>query len=191
MSLLDRAVIAGLFTLAGIMGAYEMIAPRFRVNIEASMPLGVYWFVPGPVSKGDIVQSCLPKALAKYALQHRYLTLGGSCPDGLVPIVKVIAATSADSIDVSHTIAVNGETWPMSAIRKRDSSGHPVDLHLPVGRYRCATNQVFLMGQNPRSWDSRYWGCVPQSTIAGRWLPVPNTSWIASTIIFISQEHTS
>ncbi len=193
MGLLQRAILAGMFTLAGTMGAYELAsASGLRVNIEESMPLGVYWFVPGPVVQGNIVQSCLPKRIATYALQHHYLVRGGSCSDGLIPVIKVLAATSDDSINISaHAVTIDGHVWPMSSIRRVDSSGHRVDLHLPLGPYRCSQNSVFLMGEHPRSWDSRYWGCVPQTSIAGRWVPIPFTGWIASLIISLSQERVS
>jgi conjugative transfer signal peptidase TraF len=110
----------------------------------------------------------------EYALRRGYLERGGSCADGSIPAVKVVAATSSDRIDIANDgVSIDGKRWPMSAIRRYDSAGRVVDLRLPSGRYVCPENQVFLMGEHPRSWDSRYWGCVPRAIVAGRWKPVP------------------
>lgn len=145
-----------------------------RFNADQSMPLGAYWFIPGAVQRDDIAQACLPSALAQYALQRGYLERGGSCADGSIPIVKVIAATSSDRIVIADDgVSIDGKPWPDSALRRYDSAGRRVDLRLPSGRYSCAPDSVFLMGEHPRSWDSRYWGCVPLTTVAGRWKPVP------------------
>jgi conjugative transfer signal peptidase TraF len=179
---LGRLAIVGLFTLAGAIGSFEVAARAgLRFNVDQSMPLGAYWFHPGPVSRGSIVQSCLPPTLSQYALRHRYLVAGGSCPDGVVPVVKVLAATSSDRIVIADSgVTINGRRWPMSAIRRYDSSGHRVTLRLPSGLYACPADHMFLMGANPRSWDSRYWGCVPRASIAGSWVPVPFTGWAVS-----------
>jgi conjugative transfer signal peptidase TraF len=173
MNRVERVAITGMFALAGTMLSFE-VAARYglRFNVDASMPLGAYRFVAGPVWRGAIVQSCLPAKLAEYARRRHYL-LDGSCASGLMPVVKVLAALPGDAVVVSDSgVSIDGKRWPMSGIRRFDSFGRPVDLRLPSGRMTCAPDSVFLMGENSRSWDSRYVGCVPRSTIAGRWIPV-------------------
>ena len=174
MSRIERLAIVGMFALSGTMFAYEVAARAgLRFNVDQSMPLGAYWFIPGPVWRGAVVQACLPQKLADYAKSRGYL-IDGTCPTGVMPIVKVLAALPGDTVSVSDSaVSINGQPWPSSAIRSRDSVGRRVDLRLPSGRYTCPPNTVFLMGENPRSWDARYWGCVPRSSVAGRWVPIP------------------
>jgi conjugative transfer signal peptidase TraF len=188
-----RWLLAGMLAIA--LGGFTYNAltrAGLRFNVDESMPLGAYWFTPGPVTRGEIVQSCLPAALAQYALRRRYLVVGGSCPDGLVPVVKALAATSADRIVISGSgVTIDGRAWPMSAVRRTDSAGRPLGLRLPPGRYTCPADQVFLMGEHPRSWDSRYWGCVPRATVAGRWVPIPFTGWVSAILTTLAKENIS
>src|SRR2546423_3988163 len=156
-----------------VMGCFELAARNgLRFNVDSSMPLGAYWFIPGPVWRGATVQACLPLSLARYAQRRRILS-DGSCSTGVMPVVKVLAATGGDIVDVSDSgLRVNGHPWPMSAPRRYDASGRRVDLRLHSGRYVVPTNHVFLLGESAYSWDSRYWGSIARSTVAGRWVPL-------------------
>ena len=190
---MSRWLLSGMVAIAVCGFTYNALARAgLRFNADQSMPLGAYWFTPGSVSRGAIVQSCLPPKLAQYALRRQYLVTGGSCPDGAIPVVKVLAATSADRIVIADSgVTIDGQVWPMSAIRRVDSSGRRVDLRLPSGRYACPADQVFLMGEHPRSWDSRYWGCVPRTTVAGRWVAIPFTGWLTRIFTLIDKETVS
>jgi conjugative transfer signal peptidase TraF len=163
-----------LFSLATSYAAW-IAAVHFglRFNVEPSVPIGAYRVVSGPVERGDTVGACLPSALAHYALERQILP-HGSCPTGVLPLVKVVAAISGDRVDVTDAaIYVNGRLWPYSAIRRRSCYGQRIDMRLPSGRYIIAANKVFLMGLNPCSYDARYWpaGSVTRSMVA-RWNPL-------------------
>jgi conjugative transfer signal peptidase TraF len=187
---MSKLLLVGMFSLAVAGGTYNGLAKAgLRFNVDSSIPGGAYWFTPGPVAVGETVQACLPEPLAQYALRRRYLSLGGSCPDGVIPVVKVLAATAADSIIVGDSgVTINGQPRPNSAIRRVDSAGRPA-LRLRSGRVRCAPDSDFLMGENDRSWDSRYWGCVPRSTIAGRWDLIPYTGWATTIFTLLQKEN--
>jgi conjugative transfer signal peptidase TraF len=165
-----------LFSCAVSYGAW-IIAVNFfglRVNVEPSMPIGAYQIVPGPVARGDTVGACLPPPLAHYAVSHHILGAGGSCPAGVMPVVKAVAAVGGDVVDVTDALVrVNGHPWPDSAIRRFSCYGQRVDMRLPSGRYVIAPDSLFLMGENPCSWDARYWpiGSVSRATVA-RWKPL-------------------
>ena len=91
---------------------------------------------------------------------------------GVIPVVKAVAAVAGDVVDVSDSIVrVNGRPWPYSAIRRISCFGMRIDMRLPSGRYVIAPDSVFLMGVNPCSWDSRYWGSLSRTTVA-RWNPI-------------------
>ena len=142
-----------------------------RFNVEPSMPMGAYWRVTGSIDRGTTVAACLPPSLARYALQRRILA-EGPCPSGVMPVVKAVAAVAGDVVDVSDSgVRVNGQPWPYSAIRRVSCFGMRIDMRLPSGRYVIAPDSVFLMGVNPCSWDSRYWGSLSRTTVA-RWNPI-------------------
>ncbi|MGH7707202.1 MAG: conjugative transfer signal peptidase TraF [Vulcanimicrobiaceae bacterium] len=144
-----------------------------RYNLTASVPVGLYLYVPGAVHRGETVQCCLPARLAEYALQH-HLLLDGSCPKtGVEPLVKVLAAAAGDVVDVTPTgVAINGRRWPLSAALTTDAHGAPLAVRVRPGRYVMAHDEMFLMGVHSRSWDSRYFGAMPASSVTGRWIPL-------------------
>jgi conjugative transfer signal peptidase TraF len=186
----SKWLLVGMFALAAAGEAYHGLANAgLRFNVDSSIPVGAYWFTPGPVAVGDTVQSCLPESLAQYALRQQYLSLGGSCPDGVIPVVKVLAATAGDSIVVADSgVSINGRLWPMSARLAMDSAGRRV-RRIPSVPITCPDNFDFLMGENDHSWDSRYWGCVSRSTIAGRWKLIPYTGWATALFTHFQKEN--
>lgn len=146
--------------------------PGPRVNLTPSIPRGIYWYVPGNVHRGNLVQACLPLPLAMYA-KARHMLGEGSCPAQSEPIVKVLAAVPGDTVVLRRSgIRINGSSWPMSAPRLIDSQGQRVDFRLIPGVYVVRAASAFLLGLHPRSWDSRYFGPLPMSTVSGRWYPL-------------------
>ena len=71
---MSRWLLSGMIAIALCGFIYNALAHAgLRFNADQSMPLGAYWFTPGAVTRGAIVQSCLPSDLAQYALQRQYL----------------------------------------------------------------------------------------------------------------------
>jgi conjugative transfer signal peptidase TraF len=174
-NLVERAFfsVLGLLTIASLttIGAKHGLA-GLRFNATPSVPMGIYWYSPGPVKRGEFVQACLPAKLAKYAKAKRFIT-EGVCPYNTEPIVKVLAAIPGDLLVIRRGgLSINGIPWPMSAQRQKDSSGHKVDFLMKPGTYHVAKGYVLLMGLNPRSWDGRYFGFTPTSAVSGRWVSI-------------------
>lgn len=167
-----------LVALMTIGAAHGVVGPR--VNLTPSIPRGVYWYVPGSVHRGDLVQACLPLSLAMYA-KVRHMLGEGSCPAQSEPIVKVLAGVPGDTVVLRRSgILINGSSWPMSAPRLIDSQGRRVDLRLIPGVYVVKAASAFLLGLHPRSWDSRYFGPLPMSAVSGRWYPLVTEKGIFS-----------
>jgi conjugative transfer signal peptidase TraF len=173
LNVIERTAFLGMVGFAIVGSSFEFATYKgLRFNVDHSMPLGAYWFVPGPVWRGATVQSCLPPSLAHYALRRRILS-EGSCSTGVMPVVKMVAAIGGDVVVVSDSgLRINGNLWPMSAPRRFDANGRRVDFRLHSGRYVVPADHVFLLGESANSWDSRYWGSVARSTVAGRWVPL-------------------
>jgi conjugative transfer signal peptidase TraF len=171
----------GCLSLGALMtiGAAHGVA-GLRVNLTPSIPRGVYWYVPGSVHRGDLVQACLPLPLAVYA-KARHMLGEGSCPAQSEPIVKVLAAVRGDTVVLRRgEIRINGTAWPMSASRLMDAHGRRVDFRLIPGVYVVSATSAFLLGLHPRSWDSRYFGSLPMSAVSGRWYPLVTERGICS-----------
>lgn len=169
----------GLASLVTIGAAHGVAGPR--INISASVPTGIYWYSPGRVHRGALVQACLPIKVAEYG-KERSILIEGICPANTEPIVKVLAGVQGDTITISRNgVRINGALWPMSAQRKFDSNRRRVELSVAEGVYHVPAGSVFLMGLNPRSWDSRYFGPVAVSGVSGQWTPLLTRSTIAHT----------
>ncbi|MFZ1125371.1 MAG: S26 family signal peptidase, partial [Candidatus Baltobacteraceae bacterium] len=98
---------------------------------------------------------------------------GGDCPNGLVPLGKVVAAVEGDVVDVEPDgVRINGTLWPQSRQKAIDARGRRVDLCQPFGPQRLGPGRVWLMGLHRDSWDSRYFGPLESSALGGRYIPL-------------------
>jgi conjugative transfer signal peptidase TraF len=152
--------------------SFELLGLRIGLTDSACAP-GIYRMVNRAPSRGDLVLACLPDAIAQIGSARGYLLRGRGCGDGIEPVGKRLSALPGDSVEVvPDYIAVNGQRLEHSATLSRDSSGRLVK-HVKWGRYTVPTNQVWLFGtKDARSWDSRYFGPVPASSVRAALEPV-------------------
>ncbi len=152
--------------------SFELLGLRIGLT-DSACPPGIYRMVKRAPSRGDLVLACLPDAIAQLGIARGYLLRGRGCRDGIEPVGKRLSALPGDSVEVvPDYIAVNGQPLEHSATHLRDSSGRSVK-HVAWGRYTVATNQVWLFGtKDARSWDSRYFGPVPASSVRAALEPV-------------------
>jgi type IV secretory pathway protease TraF len=74
--------------------------------------------------------------------------------------LKQIAALPGDTVRVTpEGTYVNGKLWPHSAIPASAWN------HFPFGTYLLHPNQLWVLGDNPFSYDSRYFGMIPESLV--------------------------
>jgi conjugative transfer signal peptidase TraF len=163
--------VRGLFALLGCLLLVAMSAHWYglSLNVTDSMPIGFYHFERqrAPIARGTIVQACLPATIAAVGRQRGYL-LGGSCPDGAAPVLKIVAATGGDRIELlERQIIINGRALPGSGTAMRDARGRLL-AHLPRGTFSLAHGDLWLWTPNPASWDSRYYGPVSERQVLGR-----------------------
>jgi len=164
------AMLFGMSMIAFSSAAHPM--PRLLWNASASVPVGLYFIHPaGRLTEGELLVVRPPAPLAKFMASRRYLTLG-------VPLIKHVAALSGEIVCRSgFTITVNGIAEAQAL--DRDARGRK----LPVWQGCCTvrSGEVFLMNAGvPDSFDGRYFGPVPDSTIIGSatplWLPGQQSS---------------
>ncbi len=160
--------------LSMLAGTALIVAPawsrpdiRFIWNASASVPVGLYRIVPGNhVGVTDLAVAMPPAELAAFLDERRYL------PRGL-PLIKRVLALGGTTVcrRGSTIIAYDGIYGQALA---RDTRGRP----LPDWQ-GCRTLQggeaFFMNWDSPDSFDSRYFGPLPVSTIVGRAIPVWTT----------------
>jgi len=152
--------------------SFELLGLRIGLT-DSACPPGIYRMVTRAPSRGDLVLACLPDAIAQLGSARGYLLRGRGCGDGIEPVGKRLSALPGDSVEVvPDYIAVNGQRLEHSATLSRDNRGRSVK-HVPWGRYTVPANQVWLFGtKDARSWDSRYFGPVPASSVRAALEPV-------------------
>lgn len=147
------------------------------INTTDSMPEGFWLEIsPHPARSGDVVLLCLPDTPTERLGRSRGYIARGPCPAGGEVLMKPIAATAGDDVEVTPSgISVNGIATRNSAQLSRDSLGRPLPA-FPAGRYRVPFGELWLVSaHNARSFDSRYFGPVPEAAVRGTVRPL----WVA------------
>jgi len=188
ISRIALVAIAALITLCGLAGIFHWIVVPTDSAAAAGIyairkipsPLGLAWGYPAPgeraasgaPQRGDLVVACLPSAIARWGRARGYLA-GGSCSNGIEPVVKKLGAVPGDTVGIFQTfVVVNGVRYPHSQTAAVDSHGRPL-AHVAWGVRTVAAGEAWLFGfNNPRSWDSRYFGPVPSADAVGVLAPV-------------------
>nr|WP_299499020.1 conjugative transfer signal peptidase TraF [uncultured Rhizobium sp.] len=137
-----------------------------RINTTPSEPLGLWRIVPLTRSAlpGETVFVCPPdNAAIREARQRGYLR-PGLCPGGFGPLIKKVIAVAGQRVVVTDRIAIDGVPIPHSRIVEKDAQGRSL-RHDQSGMVR--PGEVYLHSDFIGSWDSRYFGPVPQSGVLG------------------------
>jgi conjugative transfer signal peptidase TraF len=131
-----------------------------HVNVSASVPRGLYRTVDTVPTRESLVAACLPPEAARVGLERGYLA-AGHCPGGAQAVLKRVAAVAGDLVEVSPAgVRVNGRPLPNSAPAAVDSRGRPL-AHVVWGQHAVRTGELWLIStEDPRGWDSRYFGPV-------------------------------
>jgi conjugative transfer signal peptidase TraF len=111
------------------------------------------------------VEFCPQGYAGSISLSRQYRS-AGVCPDGGAPLLKPAVAFPGDKIEVSaNGIRVNGQLLTNSAGRFRDHLLRPLEPW-PYGTYKVEPGTVWVVSSfNSYSFDSRYYGPIPDSTI--------------------------
>ena len=160
LPLLASGVAIGLLVLGS---AFEL-PTRLVWNASASVPVGLYAVRSGErIRTGVLVLVRPPELIAAYMDERRYVPRG-------VPLLKRVEALASDTVcRRGDIVTVNAE--PRAVALAADRFGRP----LPIwsGCRRLHGGEVFLLNRDaPESFDGRYFGVLPASTIIGRATPL-------------------
>jgi conjugative transfer signal peptidase TraF len=153
--------------VAFLVAAVVAYAVGVRFTLTPSVPRGFYLQTGDAVEVGRLVTFCPPEDVAAYALERGYLHRG-SCPGGVEPLGKYVLAAEGDTVTLNEDgLAVNGRAVPHSAVYARDVMGREL-MHYAFGEHVVGEDSLFAFsGHHPRSFDSRYFGPVPESSVRG------------------------
>ena len=149
---------AALAVLALGIASMVSLPKKLLYNGSASAPVGFYWLDDGSFQRGDFVALQVPERIRELVEDRGYLP-----PN--VPLIKRIVGGPGDEIcRIGLEVRINGVTIAMAQIV--DGSGREMPFwsgcHVLHGR------RVFLLQDNPDSFDSRYFGPVDRRLIIGR-----------------------
>lgn len=166
LGLIAGAVLIGALQLCGWVG--------LRINASPSLPVGLYMTSAKP--EANLVEFCPAEPFASFAISRGYRERG-ACRDGATPLLKPVVARAGDVVEVSgQGIAVNGRLLPNTAPRVADTHGRAL-VPWPFGRYVVAPETLWVASSyEARSFDSRYFGPIPTSSIRDHVRPLL-TAW--------------
>lgn len=150
-----------LFFLLFLFAAGTLLQRNLVINTTGSFPRGIYRKEAREfIRKGDLVLVCPPDR----PIFHDALGVGllspGLCPGGLGYLIKQVAATEGDFVEISPAgVTINGKHLKNSR-RQSLRLGH---VEMPV--HRKLYKEVVLMSPHPLSFDSRYFGIIPASAV--------------------------
>lgn len=155
------ALPAVIFFLLGVAAG----AAGYRFNITNSLPVGV-WRITDAIGRGTYVTACVPPSapMMDVAIAKGYLP-DGNCKGGYAPLLKQVVAVEGDTVTLTPTaVLVNGQPIPNT-----ETLAYRFIDPLPAiarGTYTVAHGEFWLIAnENPRSFDSRYFGALQRRDI--------------------------
>lgn len=133
--------------------------PRLVWNASASAPVGLYSVEPGAMLEpGDMAIARVPRRYRHLAASRRYLPLN-------VPLVKRVAAYAGDEIcALGSQVFINGR-WAAER-RTADAAGRSMPFW--TGCLVLRGRELFLLMDNPSSFDGRYFGPTEGADVIGK-----------------------
>ncbi|MFG1287874.1 S26 family signal peptidase [Xanthobacter versatilis] len=158
-------VMATYFVAMGVaVAAFVPTSLKLIWNASPSVPIGLYTIAPADALEvTDLVAVAAPDWLSRFLAARGYLAEG-------VPLMKRVAALPGQRVcRLRGEITVDGIA--MGRALDRDRQGR--DLPTWSGCHVVAEGDLFLMNwQSADSFDSRYFGPLPTSTLIGKAMPL-------------------
>ena len=165
-----RVVVAILGALPIILFAGGL-ATGFRINLTPSYPLGLWRIVAldRDVAAGDLVFICPPQtADFDLALKRGYVR-PGLCPGWFSPLIKTVVAVSGQRIEIALAVTIDGTPLAHSDVLRTDAEGRALAPHSDG---IVPASHLFLHSDFAGSYDSRYFGPIPDAGLLGLAEPV-------------------
>lgn len=154
------------YLIALCLGIFSLFhhTPRLMWNASASTPVGLYRLHSADQLRvGDLIADRPPLALARFMAERRYLQLD-------VPLLKYVGALPGQTV-CRQGLLVSVDGRHVATALTRDHARRS----LPVwqGCQTLKPGEIFLLNPSvPDSFDGRYFGVLPLSTVTARALPL-------------------
>ena len=137
-------------------------APALLWNASASVATGLYRLTSQPPLTGALAVIRLPEPFKTLAATRGYLRAGAL-------LIKPVAAGAGDTV-CRHgpLVTINGRV--VARAKTADQAGRLLPSW--SGCFRLAPTDVFVLSEEPDSFDSRYFGPVERRHIVGTAVPV-------------------
>ncbi|WP_438618752.1 conjugative transfer signal peptidase TraF [Oryzifoliimicrobium ureilyticus] len=151
--------------------AATAFAGGYRLNLTPSEPLGLWRIeeLQRPVAIGDLVFLCPPMTAVFADAWRRGYLRRGLCAGGVAPLIKTVAALPGQRVDITDHVLVEGRLVAASSVWRTDGEGRAIN---PDPGGVVPPHHLFLHSPFASSYDSRYFGPVPDSGLLGLALPV-------------------
>ena len=149
-------IIAICLIFSGAALAALFCSGRLVMNTTYSVPVGLWWRVDETLQCGDTVRVPIAAFKSTGWMPERYWRKNGWGESR--DFLKHVAGLSGDLVepDSSGLLRVAGKVIANSAPLSFDKAGRPLSTFpLPV---RLASDEVWLLSDSPRGFDSRYLG---------------------------------
>nr|WP_245262813.1 conjugative transfer signal peptidase TraF [Ensifer sp. BR816] len=164
MILAAAAIITGVVLSAAVFGG-------FRLNLTPSEPLGL-WRIEAPsraIAVGDLVFVCPPMTPVIEEARRRSYLARGLCQGGVAPLIKAVAALPRQRVEIGDAVRIDGKLLPSSRLRRTDGAGRSLK---PFAGGIVPAGMLYLHSPFASSYDSRYFGPVPETGLLGLARPV-------------------
>lgn len=137
-----------------------------RVNLTPSEPLGLWRIISleRVATIGDMIFVCPPDTPAMRQARSRGYLRYGSCPGGIAPLIKTVAATGGQAVAVGGEVQIDGKRLAHSLVLSKDAKGRTMT---PYRGGVVQPGTVYLHSDFEGSFDSRYFGPLPLANVVG------------------------
>lgn len=165
MRLRPRTFAPVLLLVGACLVCWAVEAAGVRFNLTPSVPIGLYRLRSSSLEIGHLVATCLTEPFSAFGLERGYLRQG-SCSDGASPVIKHVAASAGEVVEVTAGgVFVDGRRIQNPA-PSVDSEGRNLSP-LAAGSYPLSQDELWLFSPRENSWDSRFFGPVPIDNVLG------------------------
>jgi conjugative transfer signal peptidase TraF len=147
------------------------VCAGLRINLTPSAPLGLWRIKPldRSAAVGDLVFLCPPAGeISAFGLERGYFRRG-PCPGGAALLIKTIVAIAGARVEVGAEVVIDHLPLPQSRFSSGDGRGRSLS---PWPGGVIPPGHVFLHSSFAGSYDSRYFGPVPEAGVLGLARPV-------------------
>jgi conjugative transfer signal peptidase TraF len=177
-----RRLIVAAIAATLILAASFALSTVVKLNLTASMPVGIYLVHPTKTfRRGSIVVACPPADAQRIGFQNGYLAPArgilpsSRCDAGSAPLLKYAIALGGDVVQLNDRgLEVDGQVIDAHKIARVDRNGRAL-TSIPNGAYHLEAGDVWLYSPAAYSWDSRYFGPAKVRDVLGTAVPLWTT----------------